>query len=67
MTFGDAFTILGNLEDPDTPDVLKGAAIRKAILNMETHNSVTKVLMVKVIRYLFDLCFEETEGGTGNA
>lgn len=62
MTYGKALAILRDLGKPDTPDVLKGAAIRKVILEMETHNAVTKGVMVNVIRYLFNLCFEETEG-----
>ena len=62
MTYGKAFAILRDLGKPDIPDEMKGAAIRKAILNMETHNGVTKAVMVNVIRYLFNLCFEEVEG-----
>lgn len=62
MTYGKAFAILRDIKKPDTPDEVKGAAIRKVILEMETHNAVTKDIMVNVIRYLFNLCFEETEG-----
>lgn len=61
MTFRDAFFIFRKIDDPDLADELKGAAIKK-ILSLETHNGVTKADMLKVIRYLFDLCFEETEG-----
>ena len=62
MTYGQAFAILLDLENEKTPKKMKGAAIRKVILNMETHNAVKKDLMVEVIRYLFGLCFKEPEG-----
>lgn len=61
MTVKEAFSILYNIDDPNTTDEEKGIAIRK-IARMETHNSVTKAAMVKVIRYLLGLCFEPPEG-----
>ena len=65
MKFGKAYAIFANIDSPDYTDGEKGAAILQ-ILKMETHNSVTKAAMLKVIRYLLILAFEvpeEQEGG----
>ena len=57
MTLGDAYIIFQNIESPDISDEEKGLAIWK-IASMPTQNGVKKDDMVKVIRYLLDLCFE---------
>ena len=48
------------LGDEEQESVEKGAAIL-AILEMETHNSVTKAAMLKVIDYLLHLAFDVLE------
>lgn len=62
MTRREAWEIIHDLKNPSIKDEMKGAAIRLGILRLETHNSVTKAVMLEVIRYLFKLCFEETGG-----
>ena len=57
MRFGKAYAIFANI---DSTDEEKGAAILQ-ILKMETHNSVTKAAMLKVIRYLLNLAFDVPE------
>lgn len=61
MLVGEAYSIFHNIDDPNITDEEKGLAIWK-VASMETHNSVTKAAMVKVIRYLLGLCFEPPEG-----
>lgn len=60
MTMGDAYIIFQNIDAPDIEDELKGLAVQK-IISLETHNGVTKDMMVNVIRYLMGLCFEPPE------
>ena len=60
MKFGKAYAIFANIDSPDYTDEEKGAAIL-AILEMETHNSVTKAAMLKVIDYLLHLAFDVLE------
>ena len=60
MTMGDAYVIFSNIDTAEFDDEVKGLAVWK-IARMETHNSVTKDMMVKVIRWLLGLCFEVTE------
>ena len=62
MRFGKAYAIFANIDSPDYTDEEKGAAIL-AVLNMETHNSVTKAAMLKVIGYLLRLAFDVPESG----
>lgn len=57
MRFGKAYAIFANIDSPDYTDEEKGAAIL-AVLKMETHNSVPKASMLKVINYLLRLAFE---------
>ncbi len=57
MKIHKAYAIFYDIENPEIPDEEKGAAIWK-VVNMETHNSVTKAAMLKVIRYLMGLAFE---------
>ena len=61
VTFGKAYHIFSDNENPEVSDEEKGAAILK-IINMETHNSVTKASMLKVIRWLLELSFEVPDG-----
>ena len=61
MKTKEAYSIFHNIEAPKITDEEKGLAIWK-IVSMETHNSVTKAAMLKVIRYLLGLCFELPEG-----
>lgn len=57
MKISKAYTIFCDIENPKISDEEKGAAIWK-VVNMETHNSITKAEMLKVIRYLMGLAFE---------
>lgn len=61
MRVGEAYSIFLNIDDPEITDEEKGLAIWR-VVRMETHNSVTKAAMLKVIRYLLGLCFELPEG-----
>jgi hypothetical protein len=61
MTKGVARAIFEDINRPDFSDIEKGTAI-KIVLDMETHNSVTKDSMLQVIRYLWDMCFTEDRG-----
>lgn len=63
MTFGGAYAIFKDIENPDISAEEKGTAILK-IINMETHNSVTKAMMLKVIRWLLELAFDLPEEKT---
>jgi hypothetical protein len=65
VKFGKAYAIFANIDSPDYTDEEKGAAIL-AVLKMETHNSVTKAAMLKVIDYLLRLAFEVPEEGDGH-
>lgn len=62
MTLGDAYAIFANIDTVELADEVKGLAVWR-IARMETHNGVTKDMMVKVIRWLVGLCFEVTEEG----
>lgn len=61
MTLGDAYIIFQNIESDKISTEEKAVAIHK-IINMETHNSVTKAMMLKVIRWLLELSFDIQEG-----
>lgn len=64
MNKGRALAIFDNIENASESIEEKGAAIL-IVMNMETHNSVTKASMLKVIRWLWDRVFEleqEDEG-----
>ena len=60
MKFGKAYAIFARIDSPDYTDEEKGAAIH-TILETETHNSVTKAAMLKVIDYLLHLPFDVLE------
>ena len=64
MNIGKARAIFDNIENASESIEEKGAAIY-IVMNMETHNSVTKDSLLKVIRWLWDRAFEleqEDEG-----
>ena len=63
MTLGRALAIFESIEEADESTEEKALAIYK-VLNMETHNGVTKRGMLKVIAWLWNQKFElirETE------
>lgn len=61
MSTGTAYVIFRNIDNPDISTEEKAAAIYK-IINMETHNSVTKASMLKALRWLLELSFDIEEG-----
>lgn len=60
MNTGTAWAIFQNIDNPDISTEEKAAAIFK-IINMETHNSVTKASMLKALRWLLELSFDIQE------
>ena len=56
MRVGEAYAICKNINDCNRSDEDKGLAILM-MLNMETHNGITKQELLKIIRYLHGLCF----------
>lgn len=63
MNFGTAFRIFTDIDSEEYTDEQKGAAIL-CVLRMETHNSVKKDALLKVIRYLLNLAFYVPEEWT---
>ena len=61
MNKGRALAIFENIENVSESIEEKGEAIH-IVMNMETHNSVTKDSMLKVIRWLWDRAFEIDQG-----
>ena len=57
MNIGKARAIFDNIENASESIEEKGEAIH-IVMNMETHNSVTKDSMLKVIRWLWNRAFE---------
>lgn len=66
MNQGKACAIFKDIFNPAWTDIERGEVI-KIVMNMETHNAITKKDMLNVIRYLWDMCFEEYEGGDDDA
>lgn len=62
MNIGKARAIFDNIENASESAEEKGMAIH-IVMNMETHNSVTKASMLKVIRWLWDRTFEIKQEG----
>ena len=67
MNIGTARVIFENINSDEYSEIEKALAIYR-IMYMETHNSVTKASMLKVIRWLWDRHFElnfvdDEEGG----
>ena len=57
MNIGRACAIFDNIESAPQSIEEKGLAIR-TVLDMETHNSVRKAEMLKVINWLWNQIFE---------
>ena len=57
MSNGMAYAICKSINDCNEPDEEKGLAIY-TMMNMETHNGITKQELLEIIRYLHGLCFE---------
>ena len=57
MGNGEAYAICKNINDCDRSDNDKGLAIY-IMMNMETHNGITKQELIEIIRYLHKLCFD---------
>ena len=57
MNKGRALAIFENIENASESTEEIGVAIY-IVMNMETHNSVTKDSMLKVIRWLWNRAFE---------
>lgn len=60
MSIGTAYVIFQNIDSLDISTEEKAAAIFK-VINMETHNSVTKASMLKALRWLLELSFDIKE------
>ena len=60
MTLGEAVAIFNSINRDDKTPEEKGMAIRR-VLDMETHNSITKDTLLKVVRWLYDMVFEECD------
>ena len=59
MTFGEAYKILESIDSEKYTVEEKGVAIR-IILDMETHNGVTKTVLLKALNWLWNEHFEIT-------
>ena len=57
MKLSEAIHIVNNIDSNEIDDIEKGRAILE-IKDAETLNSVTKKDLMKVIKWLFDRCFE---------
>lgn len=57
MNIGEARAIFNNLYDCQRPIEDKGLAIRM-VIDMETHNSVTKCQMLKALNWMWKQIFE---------
>jgi hypothetical protein len=57
MSIGEAFVIFNDLDSEIITVEQKGLAI-KVILDMETHNSVTKAMFMKALKWLWNEHFE---------
>lgn len=57
---GEAVAIFKQIDISDRSLDEKGEAIYE-VLDMPTHNGITKDEMLKVIRFLFNLCFDLRE------
>ena len=60
MNIGKAVAIFRDIFRPGLTDIERGEAIKK-VLDMETHNSITKAEMLQVIRYLWNMVYEEED------
>ena len=62
MNIGKAVAIFRDIINPGFTDIERGEAI-KVVLNMETHNSISKAEMLNVIKYLWYMVFEDEGEG----
>ena len=62
MELGKARAIFDDINRPGLTDIERGKAI-KVVMEMETHNSVTKAAMLGVIRYLWNMIFQMEDDG----
>ena len=62
MELGKARAIFDDINRPGLTDIERGEAI-KVVMEMETHNSVTKAAMLGVIRYLWNMIFQMEDDG----
>lgn len=60
MTVGVAFALFKDINNPGFSDLEKGRAVQ-IVTDAATHNSITKDDMLRVIRWLWDFVFEETD------
>ena len=58
MTKGKALSIFFNIDSPNFTELEKGEAIR-IVMDTATKNSITKENALRVIRWLWDMVFEE--------
>lgn len=57
MRFGEAYKILENIDSERYTAEEKGVAIR-IILDMETHNGVSKTVLLRVLNWLWNEHYE---------
>lgn len=60
MNIGKAKAIFDNINSNQYTIEEKGMAI-DTVINMETHNSVTKTQMLYVLRWLWNIVFEKED------
>lgn len=58
MRIGEAYSIFENIDSDKYTVEEKGLAIRM-VLNMETHNSITKKMLMDALKWLWNEHFEE--------
>jgi len=61
MKFGQAYKILDNIDSDEYTEDEKAMAIR-VILDMETHNGVTKAVLLKALNWLWNEHYELIDG-----
>lgn len=57
MNIGKAVAIFEQIESDKYTDIEKGEAIYR-VMNMPTHNSITKKQILKTLKYMWNLCYE---------
>lgn len=60
MKLGRAELIFRNIKSKEFNEIEKGLAIRK-IIDMETHNSITKDNILEALDWLWNKCYELRE------
>lgn len=65
MRIGQAYKILDNIDSDEYTVEEKGTAIR-VILDMETHNGVTKTVLLRALNWLWNEHFEIIQGGAAH-